>query len=814
MALHEGGIRTPLLVRHPAAPPPSGGGGRVTPVQTTFYDIFPTFAAIAGAPVERGVYDALGLDGRSVLPTILGPAGSQPVAPPFLYTEYRLPHDPLDGSQCRGLKPDYPIAQWGCAVRMGNWSAVCLGATPSGGHVPCDGALFLYELGRDPGQTTDVAAAHPDVIVAMRKIMDAQHVASPSTSSSSSELAIASAPEIYVAAEGSPCSDAGPGTEAAPLCSLHAAAAAARTRHTGGARATVVLRGGVHRLNRTLALGAADSDTMWAAYPGEKPVVSGGVRLVSTWQRASAPPGAWVAAIPAAAVAAGVLDARQIYVDGARAFRPTGNASELLGAMVLDRSASAYAVSRPGLKGWRNPADLELVYEAQIRPWTAPRCSVTGVSADGLTLGLAPACARGLPAPSGASKVRWFLSGLPSSVENAFELLLLNASSPGTFYIDRAAAEVYYIPRPGDDMGAAPEVVFPVLESLVVARGVSGLSISGISFEHTNWMHPLGTYIPVQAGCHGGSTHSCAPIPGGVRFANCTNLAVSRCAFRRMGGAGVDVYNGSQHATIQGAFVSDISGSGVQVGGVAPCPNCPGCAARGEPCPTAVSPAMDYNVSVRDTVVVNATQEYHGCLGVWGGYMRQFHFEHNDICRVAYGGLSLGWGWAIPVAQTYQRENDIGYNRISHWLRVLEDSGGTYTLGPHPASSVHHNHAFVGGSGVEPGPEGLPNGGVHGGAYYADDGSAFWDIHDNVASDVNYWCFLWNAKDESNVTVRGNFADTPRYEMNAVHSNFSDNTFVNRSAGEAWPAAARAIIAGAGVRAANAHPDYTRTICD
>ena len=85
---------------------------------------------------------------------------------------------------------------------------------------------------------------------------------------------------------------------------------------------------------------------------------------------------------------------------------------------------------------------------------------------------------------------------------------------------------------------------------------------------------------------------------------------------------------------------------------------------------------MDYNVSVRDTVVVNATQEYHGCLGVWGGYMRQFHFEHNDICRVAYGGLSLGWGWAIPVAQTYQRENDIGYNRISHWLRVLEDSGG------------------------------------------------------------------------------------------------------------------------------------------
>ena len=75
--------------------------------------------------------------------------------------------------------------------------------------------------------------------------------------------------------------------------------------------------------------------------------------------------------------------------------------------------------------------------------------------------------------------------------------------------------------------------------------------------------------------------------------------------------------------------------------------------------------------------VSDVTREFHGCLGVWGGYNRQFRFRHNEICRAAYGGISLGWGWAIPWQSTYQRENEIGYNHITHWMGVLDDSGAT-----------------------------------------------------------------------------------------------------------------------------------------
>jgi hypothetical protein len=92
-----------------------------------------------------------------------------------------------------------------------------------------------------------------------------------------------------------------------------------------------------------------------------------------------------------------------------------------------------------------------------------------------------------------------------------------------------------------------------------------------------------------------------------------------------------------------------------------------------------------------------------------------------------------------------------------------------------------------------------------------DDGSAFWHIHDNVASNVNLWLFAWNPQDQYNLTVVDNYADSPRYEMNARNSTFSGNTYV--APGQPWPAAASKIMQNAGVRPSNAHPDYTPDAC-
>lgn len=129
--MYEGGIRTPMIVRWP---------GTVAPNQTSelpwhFADVLPTLADIAGADVPEAV------DGLSVLPTLLG--NEQDLTDRPLYWEFFE----------RGYQQ---------AVRKGNWKAI---------RLALDAPLELYDLSQDPGETRNIAAAHPDVVAAIETIM-------------------------------------------------------------------------------------------------------------------------------------------------------------------------------------------------------------------------------------------------------------------------------------------------------------------------------------------------------------------------------------------------------------------------------------------------------------------------------------------------------------------------------------------------------------------------------------------------------------------------------------------------------------------
>ena len=134
-------------------------------------------------------------------------------------------------------------------------------------------------------------------------------------------------------------------------------------------------------------------------------------------------------------------------------------------------------------------------------------------------------------------------------------------------------------------------------------------------------------------------------------------------------------------------------------------------------------------------------------------------------------------------------------------------------------SSLHHNYAAHAGEAgiVTGGPTGPSGSGIepgnshHGGAYYPDDGSAFWHIHHNVAEDLNggEWLFAWNPNDQHDLTVTENFVDTDVFLCASKTCTVSGTVVVNRTCTppEPWPAAAEAIMAGAGARAGKIHPD-------
>ncbi|MCL5742298.1 MAG: arylsulfatase [Acidobacteria bacterium] len=130
--MYEGGIRVPMIVRWPGRI----RAGAVSDFPWAFWDVLPTFAALAGVEAPRGI------DGISVAPMLTGEGRQQ--RHEFLYWEnprYR-----------RGtFLKETPMQ----AVRMGDWKAV---------RPRPDGPLELYSLKDDIAETTNVAAKHPEVL--------------------------------------------------------------------------------------------------------------------------------------------------------------------------------------------------------------------------------------------------------------------------------------------------------------------------------------------------------------------------------------------------------------------------------------------------------------------------------------------------------------------------------------------------------------------------------------------------------------------------------------------------------------------------
>lgn len=138
-SVYEGGLRTPLVARWSGVTPPASVSDRLG----AFWDFFPTFCELANAPAPEG------LDGLSLLETLRGRTSQ---AHDQLYWEL----------------PSYAGGQQ--ALRRGSWKAVRRN-TKKG-----PSAIELYDLATDPGESRDVAAAHPELVADLRERMAAAHV--------------------------------------------------------------------------------------------------------------------------------------------------------------------------------------------------------------------------------------------------------------------------------------------------------------------------------------------------------------------------------------------------------------------------------------------------------------------------------------------------------------------------------------------------------------------------------------------------------------------------------------------------------------
>jgi arylsulfatase A-like enzyme len=132
----EGGQRLPLIARWPGHIPPGTTCDRLC----ASLDLLPTFCELAGADLPR-----LPIDGRSLRALLQGEDAS--VREHFFY---------FKGNELAAVRDD----RWKLHVSRGHW-------TEELGRHPIQ-VCELYNLREDIGETTNVAAAHPDIVARLQ----------------------------------------------------------------------------------------------------------------------------------------------------------------------------------------------------------------------------------------------------------------------------------------------------------------------------------------------------------------------------------------------------------------------------------------------------------------------------------------------------------------------------------------------------------------------------------------------------------------------------------------------------------------------
>ncbi|MHC1768992.1 MAG: sulfatase-like hydrolase/transferase [Verrucomicrobiia bacterium] len=137
---YQGGTRVPSFWRWPA----EFKGGADCPALTAHIDVFPTLAEIAGVPLEGEV--AAQVVGRSLLPLLTDPQARWPDR--FLVTHL--------GRWDRGRAAESRFRN--CSIRNGRFTLV--------------NNVELYDLERDPSETTNVIDYHPETVANLRAAYD------------------------------------------------------------------------------------------------------------------------------------------------------------------------------------------------------------------------------------------------------------------------------------------------------------------------------------------------------------------------------------------------------------------------------------------------------------------------------------------------------------------------------------------------------------------------------------------------------------------------------------------------------------------
>lgn len=560
--------------------------------------------------------------------------------------------------------------------------------------------------------------------------------------------------DIYVSPSGK---DANNGSASAPKATLSAALRQAREMRRLKADGIdngiqIIVKGGTYQQYEPLYVrpedsGTAQSPTTICAIPGEKVVVSGGMKI-SNWKKSGK---LLVADVPD--FNGRPFDFRQLWVNGKKAVRArdVSDFEKMIRIIRNDKVNQILWVPAESVKAIQKAPYAEMVLHQM---WAVSFLRIKSIRIQGDSAAVRfhnPESKlqfeRPWPQPMIGAGVN-----SPFYLTNAMELL----DQPGEWYHDIRTHKLYYYPLNGEKIN---EAVAPALETLVQVEGttdrpVENVFFKNLTFSHTTWMRPSEKgHVSLQAGMYlteGYKLRSSIDRPDNHKLDNqgwlgrpaaavtvlgARNINFDGCVFEHLGYSGLDYVEGTSGGIVQNSIFTDIAGNGLVAGSFSP---------------ASLETHLPYNpmdlravctgLEVSNNLFADLTNEDWGCVAIAGGYVSGMRILNNEISDVSYSGISLGWGWNRNLV--CMKNNLIQRNNIHHYAKHMYDVAGIYTLGAQPGTLISENwvHDICKPSYVHD-PK-------HWFYLYTDEGSSYIRVQNNCTDSVK---FLQNANGPGNI---------------------------------------------------------------
>ncbi|MHB9033386.1 MAG: right-handed parallel beta-helix repeat-containing protein [Anaerolineae bacterium] len=442
---------------------------------------------------------------------------------------------------------------------------------------------------------------------------------------------------------------------------------------------TVWLRGGRYELKVPLVFKPEDSAPVtYAAYPGETPILDGGIEIKG-WQAGTINgKSAWVADLPT--LGGSALVPHQLFVNGQR--RPRTRLPKEGFYWITDLidegwehgfarmpPSHRFTVKAGDIQPWANLQDVDIV---ALHYWIEERLPIASFDPATNTVVSSRRATFGLKDDWADRLARYY-------VENVREALL----EPGQWFADRTESKLYYLPKTGETMENSSAFIGLATQLLIIQgepdanKFVEFLRFQGITFEHTEWQQPdIFVEQPgMQKANLAGSNQAAQMVPGVIFLEGAHYCAIEDCTIAHVGWYAIELGDGCVGNRIVGNTLTDMGAGGIKLNGS----DAKGSLARR----TGVTVITDNHIY--DGGII-----FHAAVGVLSKHSYGNTISHNHIHDLYYTGISVGWVWGY--ADSVSINNIIEKNHI-HDLgkKLLSDMGGIYLLGVAPGTVLRGN---------------------------------------------------------------------------------------------------------------------------